>query len=68
MRKADKDILCLLAALEFEANYASDDEEADPSDVESAARNVTTLRRVVREAGYEIPSDFDWERVFDETY
>lgn len=27
-----------------------------------AAKHVTTFRRLVREAGYELPADFDWQK------
>lgn len=58
MKPADKDILQTLAELECNAEaYSFTETEIFPL----AAKHVTTFRRLVREAGYEIPADFDWQ-------
>lgn len=68
LKTADKDILDTLAALEFEAEYTSDaaldDADIDPKDVKIASQGAVTIRRLIREAGYEIPKDFDWQTHF----
>jgi hypothetical protein len=69
--EADKAILDLLAALEFEADYNSDnadDQDIDPDVVAQSARRATTLKRLIREAGYTMPEHFDWMRHFGEPY
>ena len=53
----DKDLRETLADMEFFAEMSGDDPDGD----RSAARNVTVFRRVLREAGYEIPADFQWQ-------
>ena len=57
MRKADKDILELLAALEFGSEMNSHDVDG----TDNYLGYSTTLRRLSREAGYSIPQPFDWQ-------
>ena len=54
---ADKDILETLACLEFAAEMNESHQGIGSSD----ARNVTAFRRIAREAGYDLPPDFDWQ-------
>ena len=56
-KNADKDILEPLAALEFAAEMEAGDDDADGV----GAQGATTFRRILREAGYELPPSFDWQ-------
>ena len=51
LRPADNDILKALSELEFLAEHNGD---------KTDQLNVTVFRRLVREAGYELPEDFNW--------
>lgn len=57
MSVADKDILETLADLEFQAEMEMDCEEKGSG----PAQRVTTFRRLLREAGYDIPHNFHWQ-------
>lgn len=56
MKPADKDMLETLAALEFGADMGA----------EGAAQGATTFRRIAREAGYQFPTNFDWQEYLPE--
>ena len=56
LKLADKDILESLAHLEFAAEMSAE----ALGERSHEAQAVTTFRRLAREAGYDVPTDFDW--------
>lgn len=57
MKTADSDTLKTLADLELDCELSGGE---DVNEQNRRYRIVTVFRRMVREAGYEIPDDFDY--------